>query len=167
MRGLHYPSSVLHLHDIEESVVEADIEKYLTDSLYSMTPPPSSDNVKELAKRAGRLFINTATAVRYILPEGATVDSTDRLQTVLGMTTGFSKQHEELDGLYTTVLTATLNNKQLEAKEKDRIRVTLWTVICAREPMTVHVMASILSLQEGAVRASSEPLQSVLFVEEG
>ena len=57
MRALQYSSSVLHLHDIEDSVVEADIKKYLTDSLCSMSPPLSSDNMKELAKHARRLFI--------------------------------------------------------------------------------------------------------------
>ena len=87
MLALQYSSSVLRLHDIEQSVVEADIEKYLTDSLYSMSPPPPSDQVKQLAKRAGRLFIYAATAVRYILPNGPIVNSTARLQTVLGMTT--------------------------------------------------------------------------------
>ena len=167
MLTLQYSSRVLRLQDIEESVVEADIEKYLTESLRSMSPPPSPDKVKQLAKRAGRLFIYAATAVRYILPNLATVNSTARLQTVLGMTTRSSKQHQELDRLYTRVLSTTLNNEELEDEEKRCIRLTLWTVVCAREPMTVQVIASLLSLEEAAVRASLEPLRSVLFVEEG
>jgi len=168
MLALHCSSSVLHLHDIEESVVEADIEKYLTDELHFMSPPPSSDKVKQLAKRAGRLFIYAATAVRYILPTGAAVNSTTRLQTVLGMTTtSSSKQHKELDGLYQKVLSAALNNEVLEDEKMCGIRLTLWTVVCAREPMTVEAITSLLSLQEGTVRTSLEPLRSVLFVEEG
>ena len=103
LRALQNSSSVLHLHNIEESVVEADIKKYLDESLRTMSPPPSSDDVKQLGKRAGRLFIYAATAVRYILPNLATVNSTARLQTVLGMTTRSSKQHQELDRLYTRV----------------------------------------------------------------
>jgi len=165
MLALQYSSSVLHLHDIEESVVEADIEKYLTDSLCSMSPPPSEDNVKRLARRAGRLFIYAATAVRYILPNGATVNSTTRLRTVLGMITSSSKQHKELDGLYKSVLSAALNNELLEDEEIHCIRLTLWTVICATEPMTVQAIASLLSLQGETVRASLELLRSVLFVE--
>ena len=167
MLALQYPSSVLHLHDIAQSVVGADIEKYLTDSLCSMSSPPSSDQVKQLTKRAGRLFIYAATAVRYILPYGVIVNSTARLQTVLGMTTRSSKQHEELNGLYTIVLSAALNNNALEDEEKRCIRLTLWTAVCAREPMTVEMIASLLSLQQEAIRASLEPLRSVLFVEEG
>ena len=79
--------SVLHLHDIEQSVVEADIKKYLADALHSMSPLPSSDQVEQLAKRAGRLFIYAATAVRYIRPARAGVDSAARLKRVLGLTT--------------------------------------------------------------------------------
>ena len=85
MLALQYPSSVLHLHNIEESVMEADIEKDLTDSLCSMSPLLPSDRVKQLAKRAGRLFIYATTAVQYILPDDAIMNSTAHLQMVLGM----------------------------------------------------------------------------------
>ena len=167
MLALQYSSKVVRLQDIEELVVEADIEKYLTDSFCTMSPPLSSDNLKELATRAGRLFIYAATTVRYILPDGSTVNSTARLKTVLGMTTRSSKQHQELDKLYTGVLSAALNNEELENEEKRGIQLTLWTAVCAREPMTVQVIASLLSMQEDAVRSSLEPLRSVLFIEEG
>src|SRR6266550_4195087 len=103
--------SVLHLHDIEESVVEADIKKYLTDAFHTMSPRPSSYQVEQLANRAGRLFIYAATAVRYIHPDSrAVVNSAARLERVLSLTTGSGKQHEELDKLYTSVLSAAFNN---------------------------------------------------------
>ena len=72
---------MLHLHDIEESAVEADIKKYLTDAFYTMSPRPSSYQVEQLANHAGRLFIYAATAVRYIHPDSrAVVDSAVPLQ---------------------------------------------------------------------------------------
>jgi len=43
--------------------VEVDIKKYLSEELESMSPPPSSNKVEQLAKGAGRLFIYAATSV--------------------------------------------------------------------------------------------------------
>ncbi|KAJ7830558.1 hypothetical protein B0H14DRAFT_3464699 [Mycena olivaceomarginata] len=57
-----YSPSVLHLHDIEESIVEADIKKYLTEALGSMSPTSSPNDVERLAKHAGKLFIYFPTA---------------------------------------------------------------------------------------------------------
>ena len=130
--------------------MEAKI-KYLTESLHSMSPPPSSDKVKQLTKHTGWLFIYTTTAVQYILLNGATMNSTTCLQTVLGMTTRSNKQHKELNELYVIVLSIALNNEELEDEEKHSIQLTLWTVVCAREPMMVQVIVSVLSLQEVTV----------------
>ena len=159
--------SVLHLHDIEESVVEADIKKYLTDAFHAMSPRPSSYQVEQLAKRAGRFFIYAATAVRYIHPDSrVVVDSAARLKRVLSLTTGSGKQHEELDKLYTSVLSAAFDN-DLEVDEIDNIRLILWTVVCAREPVSLKTIESLQSLKKDALQPSLGPLRSVLFVQEG
>ena len=162
-----HSSSVLHLHDIEELVVEADIKKYLTDAFHTMSPRPSSYQVEQLTKRAGRLFIYAATVVRYIHPNSrAVVDSAARLKRVLSLTTGSGKQHEELDKLYTSVLSAAFDD-DLEADEIENIRLTLWTVVCARAPVSLETIASLRALKKDALQASLEPLRSVLFVQEG
>ena len=162
-----HSKSVLHLHDIEESVVEADIKKYFTNAFHTMSPRPSSYEVEQLANRAGRLFIYATTVVRYIHPDSRTVvNSPARLKRVLNLTTGSGKQHEELDKLYTSVLSAAFDN-DLEEDEIDNIRLTLWTVVCAREPMSLKTIASLLSLTKDALQTSLEPLRSVLFVQEG
>ncbi|KAK2464504.1 hypothetical protein APHAL10511_003483 [Amanita phalloides] len=158
--------SVLHLHDIEESVVEADIKTYLTDAFHAMSPRPSSYQVEQLAKRAGRLFIYAATAVRYIYPGSHAVDSAARLKRVLSLTTGSGKQHEELDKLYTSVLSAAFDDA-LEPDEIDNIRLTLWTVVCAREPVSLKTIALLQPLTKDALQTWLGPLRSVLFVQGG
>ena len=162
-----YLRSVLHLHDIEESIVEADIKKYLTEELGSMSPLPSPYEVEQLAKRAGKLFIYAATVVRYICPGDPGVDSSSRLQTVVGPISGSTKQHEELDGLYTSILSAAIDYKRLEEQEVNSILLTLRTVVCAKEPMTAQTLASLLSLTEKQVHFSLQRLQSVLHVQAG
>ncbi|KAF8965897.1 hypothetical protein BDZ97DRAFT_1995357 [Flammula alnicola] len=162
-----YSRSVLHLHDIEESIVEADIKKYVTEALGSMSPPPSPNEVERLAKLAGKLFIYAATAVRYIHPGDLPVNSSARLRTMLGMVSGSSKQHDELNGLYTGILSVAVDRKRLEEQEVNDILLTLRTVVCAKEPMTVRTLASLLNLAEQRVRFSLQPLRSILHVQEG
>jgi len=160
-----YARSVLHLHDIEESIVEADIKKYLTEALGSISPPPTPNDVERLAKRAGKLFIYAATAVRYICHPG--VDSSARLQTLLETVSGSTKQYDELNRIYTSILSAALAPDYLEDQEVNDIQLTLKTVVCAKEPMTVETLALLLSLSEARVRFSLQPLQSILHVQEG
>jgi hypothetical protein len=157
-----YSRSVLHLHDIEESIVEADIKKYLTEELGSMTPPPSPNDVEQLAKRAGRLFIYAATAVRYIRSGNPSV----RLRTMLEMVSESTKQHDELDRLYTSILSAAIDTERLEKQEVNDILLMLRTVVCVKEPMSVPALASLLDLTEEQVRFSLDPLRSILHVQD-
>jgi len=59
---------VLHLDDVEKFIVEADIKKYLEESLSSMSPVPSPADIDQLARRADRVFSNAVKAVAYISP---------------------------------------------------------------------------------------------------
>ena len=159
-----YSHSVLHLHDIEESIVEADIKMYLTEALGSMVPVPSPNDVEQLTKCA-RKFIYAATAVRYIHPGHSGVNSSARLRTVLGMVSGSTKQHNELNELYTSILSAAIDTKRLKEQEVNDILLMLRTVVCVKEPMTVQTLASLLGLTEEQVHFSLEPLRSVLHVQ--
>ncbi|KAG8682212.1 hypothetical protein FRC11_000119 [Ceratobasidium sp. 423] len=67
--------SILHLHNIEQSLVEGDIKKYLNEALHSMLPPPSPWQIDSLAQRTRNLFIYAVTVVQYIHPEDFMVDS--------------------------------------------------------------------------------------------
>ncbi|KAG8714943.1 hypothetical protein FRC08_011224 [Ceratobasidium sp. 394] len=163
-----YTRSVMHLHDIEESLVQTDIETYLNEELGDI--PESSEKVKVLASRAKNLFIYAATAVRYIKPHGLSIDHHERLDTVLevhsdpGSSRG-SKKHEEIDALYNTILTAALADPRLEPNEAEIIRDVLSTVICAREPMNAEALAGLLKLpNKRKVELSLEPLRSVLYI---
>ncbi|KAG8731447.1 hypothetical protein FRC11_004127 [Ceratobasidium sp. 423] len=165
--------SILHLHNIEQSIVEEDIKKYLTEALSSMFPPPCSAQIERLAKQSGKLFIYAATAARYILPDGAYVDSSARLQAMLGVnlesnSTGkHKKKYKELDMLYTTILSAALNQELLEDYELERMKRVLSMIICAKEPLSAMTIASLLQLTEQQVLSTLQPLRSVLHVSEG
>jgi hypothetical protein len=159
--------SVLHLHDIEQSIVKEDIKKYLTEVLSSISPPLPIDEVEQLAIRAGKLFIYAATAARYILPDNIRVDSHARLQTMLKAKTELStKQYEELDRLYTSILDAAFN-PDLEEEERRVLEIVLRTAVSVKEPMTPETLASFLKLTKKEVEIALDPLRSVLHVPEG
>ncbi|KEP51130.1 vegetative incompatibility protein HET-E-1 [Rhizoctonia solani 123E] len=160
---------IVYLHDIEESIVEDDIKKYLTEALSSMEPSPSVAQIGLLAKRSRNLFIYAATLVRYIYPDDVSVDSTARLESMLEAISSakamFLNRYEDLDLLYTTVLNAVFK-KRLEEGEKDHMQRVLWTVVCAREPVTTVTIASLAMLTERQVSSALQPLRSVIHVPE-
>ncbi|KAG8725026.1 hypothetical protein FRC09_009926 [Ceratobasidium sp. 395] len=160
------PHSLFHLHDIEESLVQADIETYLNNELNTIRATQAQ--IRILANQSGRLFIFAATVVRYIALEDSAVDHQKRLEVLLGTASSPSgKAYEALDELYTKILSSALDNKNLEAWDKDNIEVVLRTVVCAREPLSIESLASLLMLEStDQVQRAINPLQSVLHVDE-
>jgi hypothetical protein len=161
-KGSH---SILYLHEIEKSLVQADIELYLQEELAFMSPP--SDQVKQLAEHAGNLFIYAATAVRYIRPDKTAVDHKQRLKAMLAIDSESQKKHEQINTLYSAILSAALEDDNLEPKEKERIQLVLWTAVCAQEPVHVQTLAALAELSdEEQVLLALQPLRSVLHVSE-
>ncbi|CAE7228688.1 unnamed protein product [Rhizoctonia solani] len=160
---------IVYLHDIEQSIVEEDIKKYLTETLSPMDPPPTLLQIELLAKRSRNLFIYAATVVRYIYPHDVPVDSSTRLESMLeaiSSSKGMSDdKYEDLDLLYTTVLSAVFGSR-LAHGEKDQMRSVLGTIVCAREPITAATIAFLARLNERQVLSALQLLRSVVHVPE-
>ncbi|KAH7338723.1 hypothetical protein B0J17DRAFT_706067 [Rhizoctonia solani] len=161
--------TIVYLHDIEESIVEGDIKKYLVEALGLMQQPPSLERIEQLARGSRNLFIYAATIVRYIHPDGISVDSSARLDSILAAI-GTSKpaarnRYKDLDHLYTTVLSTAFSNN-LDEDEQDRMRRVLWKIVCAREPVTAATIATLTTLGEHQVWSALNSLQSVVHVPE-
>ncbi|KAF4609693.1 hypothetical protein D9613_011929 [Agrocybe pediades] len=168
MQAPNFLPSMLRLHDVEQSFVEADIRLYLQEALYTMLPRPSSENIDQLARRSGKLFIYAATVARYVNPEDGEVNSKARLDTILGISpSSASLQEQELDRLYRSILSSAFDKTRLEERELNIVSLVLWTVICAIEPMTTSMMSTILAIPQEDVASSLSRLQSVLHVQEG
>ncbi|KAG9122789.1 hypothetical protein FRC07_000678, partial [Ceratobasidium sp. 392] len=158
--------SLLHLHDIEKSLVQADIETYLSSELEAIRMEASK--IRRLAEKSGALFIFAATVVRYIALDDSSIDHRERLETILDDSPHPSnKMHAPLDLLYTTILSFALDNENLDERDKENIELLLHTVVFAREPLSVESLTRLLRLKnlDQAMRAI-KPLQSVLHVDE-
>ncbi|KAJ1300492.1 hypothetical protein OPQ81_005306 [Rhizoctonia solani] len=160
-----HSQSMMHLHEIERSIVRADIELYLKEELSDMRPKEAQ--ILQLSNLAGNLFIYAATAVRYIQPDDIYVDSEDRLGKVLSAQLKSSKRLADIDNLYSTILTAALKNGKLETDEARRMELVLWTTVCSREPIDIDTLTSLVGMGEKKhILAALKPLRSVLHVSE-
>ncbi|CAE7209338.1 unnamed protein product [Rhizoctonia solani] len=155
--------SILYLHEIERSLVQADIELYLRDELASISPVDK--DITQLALNAGSLFIYAATAVRHIRPVGKAVNSKGRLKAILTVGTQSTITLSTIDTLYTAILTDALNDQDLSPEERNQMRLVLHTAICACEPMLIRTLSTLSGLEDkdNAI-AALQPLRSVLHV---
>ncbi|CAE6495763.1 unnamed protein product [Rhizoctonia solani] len=149
---------VIHLHDIESSLVQSDIKLYLKEELASVFPGQSE--VEQLAHHSGTLFIYAATLVRYIHGKRS-ADPQKRLRAVLDMATGSTKKHAQIDALYETVLTAALGEGEPGVTED--IQMVLRVVLLAQEPIGVETIAKLADIDDPKrVVLAVHPLQSVI-----
>jgi hypothetical protein len=162
-QGERFPIE-LRLHDLEESIVSEDIRTYLKAKLEHTRL--SSTDLEALVAQSGVLFIWAATVVRFVGGHRS-LRSSQRMKQVLDVTTSTStKGHKAIDELYSAILKAALDNEELQDQEREEMKVALYTAVCAQEPLTAIIIASLLNVDETSVHASLRPLLSVLHVSE-
>ncbi|CAE6484477.1 unnamed protein product [Rhizoctonia solani] len=155
---------VIHLHEIEKSLVQADIELYLNEELAFM--PPSPAEIEQLVERSGTLFIYAATLVRYIRSRKA--DPQKRLQSILSVTPQATKKNTQIDALYMAVLKSALSDYEMEAGETKDIWAVLRTVLSAQEPISIETVATLAGTYDPKrVEYVLHSLRSVLHQSEG
>ncbi|GAB1526235.1 hypothetical protein RhiTH_009402 [Rhizoctonia solani] len=152
--------SICVLHEIERSMVEADIELYLREELGDSV---SEHDLTQLTKLSGRLFIYAATAIRYVRQMGTMVDP-DRLGAILSSSSSSGYEHSDIDDLYTTILEAAIRQTGQNPHEQQQMQLVLWTAVCTREPVDIDTLASLTGIKATKANILLQPLYSVLHV---
>ncbi|CAE6429634.1 unnamed protein product [Rhizoctonia solani] len=154
----------LVLHELDKGEIQVDIEKYLRKELAPMKP--TQTQIAALVERAGILFIYAATAVRYIGHDNFKRDPSARLSAILKESdTRSTTKNNGIDQLYTTILEAALGDQEVEETERDDMKLVLYTVICAREHLTVKDLSELLQINNvGRIHIALRPLWSVLHI---
>ncbi|CAE6387741.1 unnamed protein product [Rhizoctonia solani] len=152
--------SICVLHEIERSMVEADIELYLREQLGDSV---SEHDLTQLAKLSGRLFIYAATAIRYVRQMGTMVDP-DQLEAILSSSPSSGYEHSDIDDLYTTILEAAIRQTGRSPHEQQQMRLVLWTAVCTREPVDINTLAALTGIKATKASILLQPLYSVLHV---
>ncbi|EUC62299.1 vegetative incompatibility protein HET-E-1, putative [Rhizoctonia solani AG-3 Rhs1AP] len=158
--------NVFHLHEIENSFVQADIGTYLNAELGPLSLP--SSQIQQLAEQAGRFFIYAATAVEYLEPSDPEADHGTRLTTLLRLTSEQpNPRQQKIDGLYAAILRAVFEKPNRDPSEIECIKLVLWSAICAQEPLTAASLSKLLKLDnDRQVVIALKPLRSVLHISE-
>ncbi|KAB5590911.1 hypothetical protein CTheo_5637 [Ceratobasidium theobromae] len=136
---------VLHLHEIEKSLVKADIELFLREELSFMEP--SDDAISQLVERSGNLFIYAATLVRYVRPAKRSANPQRRLKSALAITSESTSKYAEVDALYMAVLESVLDEEGMDSEELEDVRIVLQTVLCGQEPITIETLTTLASME--------------------
>ncbi|KAF8693111.1 WD40 repeat-like protein, partial [Rhizoctonia solani] len=157
-------NSRLVLHELDRNTIRNDIQTYLRVSLAPMDL--SESQITILTERSGILFIYAATVIRFISYDNFRRNPRARLKTILNASTssqGFPLR--DLDQLYTTILKEALDNPDLTIDEQYDIKEILYTVVCAREPLTIGALCGLLHFEDDErVRVALRPLWSVLHI---
>ncbi|CCO33343.1 Vegetative incompatibility protein HET-E-1 [Rhizoctonia solani AG-1 IB] len=152
----------LVLHDLDSSMVKADIETYMRRELKDI--PMTDAQWTVIIERCGVLFIYASTTCRYI-KQAYEFIPLDEAIGVIASSKPTQKDKNIIDELYMTVLDAAFVKSGLDDMIKERMTKVLETVVCAVEPMTVDTMARLLGLETGnQIERLLMPLRSVLNV---
>jgi len=168
--------SVVHIHDIEMSLVQADIKVYVEHELADIAKtrgleagwPPSTE-VDVVVGNANRLFIYAATMIRYVNEDcGNPHRRLSELASTSRVGQGSNLSTQLIDDLYMIILERAFRNKNTE--EKQVALLVLKLVVCAYTPLTLAGIVDLLNASEDLkigvlvsdVRTSLELLSSVI-----
>ncbi|KAG8965984.1 hypothetical protein FRC03_012719, partial [Tulasnella sp. 419] len=174
--GMEAVSSVSILHDIEKSLVQADISRYIEYHLHRIakdilpqdTVWPSSEEKQALVDMSDGLFIFAAVTIGYI---GDTKDRRpkQRLRNILSASNqnqpSVSLRHLHL--LYRQILIASLpdNDEDVGPEEiRQRVREILGRVVLLLYPLSSRSLEKLLQWEEDTVEPTLSPFHSVLSI---
>ena len=160
------PPKIFPLHDVETSIVQGDIKKYLQNSLSEIRrnrkqplPWPAPDKLEFLLKRSDRLFIYAATVIRFLGKDDGELRR--RLAYITRPTPG-GMYTEAIDSLYNGVMKKAFH--KLIPDEVSARREIVSTVIFLLVPLSMNSIASLLSMDSSQPRTHLAPFQSVILI---
>jgi hypothetical protein len=173
LRALGAPSLPLVLHDITQSVVQADIRLYLERELQKIAENderlanalwPTAADVDALVMRAGSLFVVAATVVKYL---SNTVHGPERqLRSFLNEEEAASiSPYSAIDQLYQRIVLNSLGNDQTQYQTQvERFQNVVGFIIMLQDPLPEKILERLLGLEDGEVHFALYRLHAVLLV---
>ena len=167
------------LHDIESSIVEGDVRKYLIHGLSpqaveaalpELQPPiwtPSLSELNTLVNAAGKLFIIASTTIKFLLDDrrcNPKAQMRDLMQTItvdvgnMGVT-----PLNTLDGVYTQILSVAIPPNS-SPDILSRFHSVIGTIVLLQDPLPIQPLASLLHTDTNYVRGALIHLRSIIFL---
>jgi hypothetical protein len=161
--------SKIFLHNVEDSIVSADIKIYVRGRFkniaaerHSEVPAdgwPSEDQLETIVRRADKLFIYAATVCEYVA-EGRSVQL--RLKVATGPSSAsLNGKTGMLDDLYGHILDAAY--RESDEQEKIHVASVLRAVISVCNPLSIAGLSELLHIDSESIRAALLSLNSVIY----
>lgn len=164
------------LHDIEKSLVEHDLRLYYQDKLTHIGKRfhidqelLSDENINYLVHKSQELFIHAATACRFI--QNGEELAGERLTLLISKDTPSVNSEEELDRMYTTVLTHSFKlSRKLDSEEMTRRKFlfhrVIGSIVVVYDALTISQLADILQEPRVEISKTLHQLHSIIDVPE-
>ncbi|KIK58268.1 hypothetical protein GYMLUDRAFT_701502, partial [Collybiopsis luxurians FD-317 M1] len=151
--------SRIFLHNVETSLVEGDIARFLSDSFQEYNF--AQENISQLAKLSGKLFIFAATIVKWVTTGKKSV-AESRLRDALKL----QYVQDTTDKLYNVILEKVIapSGNEIQNEERTADLKVLHSVITVRSPVSCEVIAQMTKVKLEQVKELIDALQSVLYV---
>ena len=177
---LHYKSHQMYrLHDIENSIVEGDVSRYLRHELSSqmvkaalpeLDPPPwtpSSSELNILVKSSSKLFIIASTAIKFLLDDkrcNPKAQMMDLMQAITIDKAG-STPLNTLDSVYIQILSVAIPLNS-SPEMLSRFHSVIGTIVLLRDPLPIRPLAILLQRDVNDVKGPLVNFQSIIFLTE-
>jgi NACHT domain len=163
----------LALHDVESSVVDADIRSFVKARLEDVGfrnrfciagPWPSDEDIATITKKASGHFIVASVILRFIdYPYAMPQDRLKLIASMLNHTIYEGKSG--VDVTYIQVLVANLSNVDKEDSQFfDQLRLVLASIVLAFNPLSRASLGRMLGMSSGQIWMILRSLHSVLIV---
>jgi hypothetical protein len=164
-----------YLHEIEHSVVEADIRLYLQhrlsremvqNELPELRPPPwepSLEDLDALVRVAGKLFIIASTAVRFIMDITELNPCSQMARLLDGFDNEYTNQRPEqaLDDIYLQILRSSVPEGSRNHIVK-RFQMVVGTIVLLRDPLPAQALANLLAIDIDDMNRALSHLHSII-----
>lgn len=160
------------LHEIEHSVVQADIRLYLhhqlsremvQKALPELEPPhwePSPEDLEVLVQVAGKLFIIASTTVRFIL-DAIELDPYLQMARLLRSSDENQRPEHALDDIYLQILRSAVPDNAGEHIVR-RFQKVVGTIVLLQDPLPAKSLANLLAIDINDVSRASSHLHSII-----
>ncbi|KAH6887149.1 hypothetical protein BKA70DRAFT_1464349 [Coprinopsis sp. MPI-PUGE-AT-0042] len=162
---------VFHLHEIENSVVQADIRLYINHclspaqidkALPDLLPPrwrASPDEVEALVEMAGKLFIVASTAISFIL-DPLRLAPAKQMARLLNVKMGAGLAGSPMDRLYIQVLRAAVPEPVDDWFED--YQAVVGSIVVAADVLSTQSLASLLAMEPNGIVSTLSHLHSLI-----
>ncbi|KAH6887221.1 hypothetical protein BKA70DRAFT_97349 [Coprinopsis sp. MPI-PUGE-AT-0042] len=167
----HRGPRIFHLHEIENSVVEADIRLYINhclsaaqidEALPDLLPPPwraSAEEKEALIQMAGKLFIVASTAVNFVLDPLCLAPAKQMAQ-LLDVKAGARLAGSSMDRLYMQVLRAAV--PEPVGGWFEDYQAVVGSIVVAADVLSVQSLASLLDMEPNGIIRTLSHLHSLI-----